>query len=204
MVDPVEFQKLRSPSDLRAFVEQEREKVCADPEDFRRALLKQGLHKEFLDELVSISWFAILAYPDTVKVMPVLGNQAYDAVVYDELGNEIDRIEMTHPHDGADSAEDARLLIQRHFGKVHGGVPGQDFEELTKFVLDTCNKKAKKDYAECSLVISIEPMKPFSAFVNQYEAQVDSLLGKISCIHFNAKRVFLLILPDRLEEVHFA
>lgn len=203
MLDPVEFQKIRSPSDMRAFIEQEREKVCSDPEDFRRGLLKQGLHKEFLDELVSISWFAILAYPETFKVMPVLGNQAYDAVVYDQTGSEVDRIEMTHPHDGADSAEDVRLVIQRHFGNVHVGVPGQDFEESTKFVLDTCHKKARKDYSKCSLVISIEPMKPFSAFVHQYDAQVVRLLDQISHIKFNAKRVFLLILPNRLEEVHF-
>jgi len=203
MVDPADFQKLRSPSALRLFVEQEREKVCADPEDLKRGLLKKGLHKEFLDELVSISWFAVLAYPESYQINPVLGNQAYDAVVYDDLGNEVDRIEMTHPHDGAAEAEDAKLVVEKHIGKVKIGIPGDDFYALTPFVLETCRKKSKKDYSKCSLVIAIEPMKPFGGFEDSYEERVHELLGQIASIHFKARRVFLLVLPDRLEEVNF-
>ena len=76
-------------------------------------MLKKGLYKEFLYEIVPLSCFAVLEYQESCQILPVLGNQGFDAVVLDESGREIDRIEMTCPGDGAENAKDARLVVDR-------------------------------------------------------------------------------------------
>ncbi len=202
MQNPDEFQESRSPQELRRYVIELKEMIESDTEERHLGLQKRGLHKEFLDELVPLSCFAVLAYPDSCKVRPVLGNQGYDAIIFDENGNEIDRAEITAPHDGKAAADDANLVVNRGYGAVSAGEPGHDFEELFGPVLETCRKKALKDYSECSLVVSIAPWPPFPGFEARYEAQIAAMVKEMAKIEFNAKRVFLLILPDRLEAVH--
>jgi hypothetical protein len=48
--------------------------------------------------------FSVWAYPENYKIKPILGNQGYDALVYNDKGQEVDRVEITRPHDGADSS----------------------------------------------------------------------------------------------------
>lgn len=176
--------------------------IEVDNDERHLGLQKKGLHKEFLDELIPLSSFAILAYPNSYQVRPVLGNQGYDAIVVDENGNEMDRVEITAPHDGKAASDDAKLVVNRGYGMVSVGEPGHDFEQLFGPVLETCCKKSLKDYSECSLVISIAPLPPFTGFEARYEQQIAAMVSEIAKIEFKAKRVFLLILPDRLEEAH--
>jgi len=172
--------------------------VCADGNERHRGILKKGLHKEFLDEIVPLSCFAVLNYPDDYRICPILGNQGYDAVVLNESDIEVGRIEMTSPHDGAEDAKDARLIVERGFGSLDTGDPGDDFERLIPYVLDTCRKKALKDYSDCTLVVAIQPLKwPFGGVEGRYEDQVSTLVSEIEQIEFKAKEVFLLLLPDR-------
>jgi hypothetical protein len=194
-----DFELLRSPSELREYVSRLKDEVSADEEERCLGIQKKGLYKEFLDEILPLSYFAIQVYPETYRVGPVLGNQGYDAIVYDENGREVDRVEITAPHDGMASAADAKLQISRGYGAVTVATPGDDFDALFQHVLGTCQKKALKDYSGCSLVISIAPMEPFRGFEANYESQVASLVNEIAKIEFKAKRIFLLILPDRLK-----
>jgi hypothetical protein len=195
------MEQRRSPRALRDFVGESKRVVQADVSERNRGIQRIGLYKKFLDEIVPLSLFAQCAYPETYEIQPVLENQAYDALVFDESGKEVDRIEMTIPHDGAAAAKDAKLVVTRGYGEAQMGSPGDDFSELFLCVLKTCQKKAIKDYADCSLVVAIEPMPPFKSFEALYESQVEALVSEMRKIKFRAKRVFLLVMPDRLQQV---
>lgn len=198
MITPSEIQQPRTPSKLREFVVRLKESVEADEDERHCGILRMGVYKQFLDELVPLSCFAMQSYPDSYKIQPVIGNQGYDAVVFNELGEEIEHIEITAPRDGAEEAIDARLIVDRGYGRFHVGDPGEDFDALIPQVLDTCRKKSHKDYNDCALVVSIAPIPPFDAFVSRYEEQIEVLVSELEKIKFKAKRVFLLILPDKL------
>lgn len=201
MLSSEDFQSLRTVGELRAFVLRLKGEVTADDGERSQGILKKGLYKEFIDELLPLGFYASLIYPENYLVRPVLGNQGFDAIIYDENGQECDRVEITSPHDGQASAKDARLLVSRGYGAVVGGTPGDDFDALFDCVLSVCQDKALKDYNDCSLVVSIAPMQPFPGFETIHEQQIRSLVLKIAGISFKAKRVFLLVLPSRLELV---
>jgi hypothetical protein len=128
----------------------------------------------------------------------VLGNQGYDAVVKDSLGREVDRIEITVPHDGAATATDAKLLVTRGFGRAMVGKPRDDFDDLIPLVLGTCEAKALKDYSGYTLLVAIEPMTPFAGLEQLYEQQLENLTRSMAAIQYRARRVCLLVLPSRL------
>lgn len=202
MLTPSDIEQPRSPRALREFVLALKDAVRADDNERHRGMLKKDMYKEFLDEIVPLSCFAVLKYQESCRILPVLGNQGFDAVVIDESGREIDRIEMTCPGDGAEKARDARLTVKRGYGTIHMGKPGDDFDALIPRVLDTCRRKAMRDYTDCTLVVAIEPLSPFAGFESRYEAQISALAHDLGLIEFKAKRVFLLVLPDKLVSVH--
>ena len=102
-------------------------------------------------------------------MLPVLGNQGYDALVLDAHGRECDRIEMTIPVDGAQQFADACQIVEHGCGRVRIGDPGDDIDELSHHVLETCRSKAKKDYRDCTLVVAIEPIPPFPGFESRFQ-----------------------------------
>ena len=201
LITILDIEQPRSPTALREFVLACKDAVRADDDERHRGMLKKDLYKEFLDEIVPLSCFAVLEYPENYLIQPVLGNQGFDAVVLDEFGRESDRIEMTCPGDGAENARDARLTVKRGYGAIRMGKPGDEFEALVPHVLDTYRRKAMKDYADCTLVVAIEPLPPTSGFERYYEAQISALARGMGVIQFKAKRVFLLVLPDRLVSI---
>jgi hypothetical protein len=203
MITSSEMQQRRSPSALRDFVIGLKDSVRANEAERDRGILKKGLYKELLDEIVPLSLFALKVYPKDYQIEPVLGNQGYDALVFDDRGTEVDRIEMTTPHDGMAAAEDARQVINQGYGQVEIGIPGDDFDALFPHVLAVCQKKAEKDYSDCTLVVAIEPMPPFESFKGKYEDQITALTSQMAQISFKAKRVFLLVMPDKVIEVQF-
>ena len=198
MIKSSDIEKARSPKELREFTTQLKKKTEMDKQEFSLGIQKKGLYKQFVDEIIPLGSFAVWAYPENYKIKPILGNQGYDALVYNDKGQRVDRVEITRPHDGADRAKDGRLIADRGYGQMKVGDPGEDFELLFPHVLSVCSNKAAKDYSDCTLVICIAPMRPFESFREQYESQLDTLVGEISKFKFNAKRVFLHILSDRI------
>lgn len=91
--------------------------------------------------------------------------------------------------------------MNRGYGATRTGNPGDDFDALIPYVLETCRRKALKDYSDCTLVVTIEPMSPFAGFENRYEEQIAILASDMGLIPFKAKRVFLLVLPDRIVKI---
>ena len=47
---------------------------------------RKGYYKEFLDKVEPLCNFAEVAYPKAFKVKPVIGNQGFDATVFDSDG----------------------------------------------------------------------------------------------------------------------
>jgi hypothetical protein len=203
MISSSDIQQQRSPKELYEFVHAVKSSVRSNDFERHRGITKQGWYKEFLDEIVPLSYFSVLMYPETWKIQPVLGNQGFDAKVLNNNGEVIDHIEVTSPQDGAFEASDARIVVERGYGQLRTGKPGEDFDTLFPFVLETCLKKAKKDYTDCTLVVAISPFPPFRSFEEQRKEQLDSLMNEMIKIKFKAKKVFLLVLPDKLFEIHF-
>lgn len=202
MISESSLQEPRSPKALRAYVLELKEAVRQNPQEFERALLKSGLYKEFLDELVPLSCFAVLAYPDNHSIQLVLGNQGHDAIVCDASGDEVDRVELTVPQNGRAEAQDRELVVDRGFGTVRTGKPGDDLKALFSFVIETCRAKALKDYRACTLVVAIEPLPPFEGLETEHDEIVQQLAGEMRSICFRARRVCLLLMPDRLMTIH--
>ena len=196
-----DFEKRRSPRELLLFVENVRATVQTNPSESKHGICKKGLYKEFLDEILPLSHFASKHYTETYSIKPVLGNQGYDAIVYDGTNKICDYLELTNPHNGFEAAKDAKIRAKRGYGNINVSEPDKDFDALMLHVIDACNKKAFKDYSDCKLIITINPNPPPSGVQAQYEEQIRTLVAKLSRIPFKAKQVFLLIPPDRLEIV---
>lgn len=164
-------------------------------------MLKRGLYKEFLDEIEPLSQFAVLEYPDTYRLQPVLGNQGYDAVVFGANGQVVDRIEMAKPYDGATTAAVAREVVKNGWGGFRLHEPGDETEVLIPIIERTCRKKAQKDYSDATLVFAIPALPPLAGFEARYEEQIHRIKTSLSAAGFKAKRVFMFVPPARLERV---
>lgn len=202
LISEDEIQKRRSPRELWEYaVRVEGTVLSASRSEYERGMLKKGLYKEFIDEVRPLSNFAKQHYPETYAVQPVLGNQGYDAIVYDETGAEYERIEMAFPHDGQETNRDAKLVLDRGYGQIVVEDPADDFDKLLPFVENTCKKKALKDYNDCIIVVYISALPPYAGFEDRYKDQVRKMVGCLSGIKFRAKRVLLFLYPDRVEQI---
>lgn len=201
MITSQKIQMRRSPRELRRFAEDVREAVKKDRAEFELGMQKCGLYKEFLDEIEPLSYFAILQYPNTHSVEPVLGNQGYDAVIYDADGQIVDRVELTKPYDGATAATDAREVIKHGFGGIRVHDPGDETEVLLPIIERTCRSKAQKDYSDATLVFVIPALPPLSGFEDRFEAQLSRIKASLASPTYRAKRVFMLVPPGTLERV---
>ena len=192
-----EMERPRSPGNLREFVVRVIEDVRADQVERRCGLLKKGPYKKFLEELVPLSHFGVWAYPDDHKIRWIYGNQGYDALVYNKTGDEVDRIEITSPHDGAKRAADSKQIVEKGRTRTQIGYPGDAFYDLAPRVLAGSRKKAEKDYSDCTLVVAIVTDPPFQTPENvaHHEEQTKILIRKMEQIWFKAKRGFLLSHP---------
>jgi hypothetical protein len=121
--------------------------------------------------------------------------------VWNAAAEEVDRIEITSPCDGAAEAEESRLVVDRGYGHLHEETPEEELDALVPHVMEACRKKAQKDYSGCTLVVAICLNLFFDSLADRSEKQIKALVGEIACMKFKAKRVFLIVLPDRVFDV---
>jgi len=186
-----------------------RDAASVDPEERTDAYSHKGLYKQFVDEVLPLSDFVLLQYPENCSIEPVLGNQGYDAIVYDCHGQECDRIEIKKPHDGAERAEDGRLVLERGFGNVHVGRPGDELRPLIPFARATCRDAALRDYSDCTLLIVLPVLEPpgIAEFQQRFEQELATLATQVCGLlatqkpAFRPKRTFLFVPPQRLVQV---
>ena len=141
-------------------------------------------------------------YPDNYEIFPKLGNQGYDAIVKNENGEIFEDLEITVPHDGLKAANDAKLTVERGFGETftRDYNSGSDLKNMFSIIMDVCEKKSKKDYSDCSLVIVIDFPPPFEEEKIKYAQLVKELEEKILKMKFNVKKIYLLIIPLEMVE----
>jgi len=191
----------RTPAQLREFVESIRARVRSNLVELKKGICKTGIYKEFLDEVLPLSYFAEVEYPSNFTIQPIMGNQGFDAVVYNEAGVLHERLELSVPHDGASAAASARARAEVGHGIAFIGEPCEDFSRITPYVLETCLAKAQKDYSDIRLVVVINVQQPFEGHEEKYQACVTNLLAKVAAIRFKAKGVVLFFPPRYIATV---
>lgn len=192
----------RTPTELRGFIEQVRNEVLDDKAERDRGIRKRGPYKRFLDEVVPLSLYSRVEYSDEFRLLPVKGNQPYDAAVFDAFDREIERIEIAVPHDGEWEAKDARLLLERGYGRARVWGPGEDINELRPFVMATAAKKALIGYDDATTLVFVLSVMPFdAAHDHPREATLNSLVADLGRVCFSAGRVRVFIPPNRIRDV---
>jgi hypothetical protein len=131
----------RTQIDLAKWVDATIDEFGASPEGKKAYRLKQGnCVKQFVEEVVPMSWFANAYYKGEEDVLfkVVLGNQSYDAIVLDAKGQERFYLQVTLAFDGYQSH--LRMLHMTRFG--HAPMSG------VKLAKDA-NGNIPEAYAEC-------------------------------------------------------
>lgn len=194
----------RTPNELRQFVITIKSKVNNCKQERHRGMLKKGIYKVFVDEIIPLSLFCIKIYPDNYKISPKLGNQGYDAIVKDENGKIFEHLELTAPHDGRKAANEAKLAVERGYGNPLVYSPGSDLKDMFSIIMETFEKKLKKEYSDCSLVIVIDFSPPFEEGKTIYVQLLKELEEKILKKIFTVKKIYfkkIYLLPIGLEMV---
>jgi hypothetical protein len=198
MITKEDIETERTPNELRQFVTTIKSKINNCEQERHRGMLKEGIYKVFLDEIIPLSLFCMKIYPDNYKILPKLGNQGYDAIVKDKNGKIFEHLELTAPYDGLKAANDAKLTVERGYviTSFRNYNSGSDLKDMFSIIMDVCEKKSKKDYSDCSLVIVIDFFSLSSEEEKtKYVQLVKELEKKILKMKFNTKKIYLLIIP---------
>lgn len=196
-----EIQQPRTPSELLAFVESVRERAKTDAALRTAGHLRDGHLKEFFDEVVPLASFAAATYPSDYKVCPVLGNQGYDAEIYDERGRLFERVEIANPVDGRSIAEAGRELAKNGIGGFRVGDPGDDLEDLMPIIERTALKKSIKDYSDSTVVFNVSACPAFKGFESRHEEQLERIRTALASAGFCAKRVYVMFPAGQVERI---
>ena len=137
MITKEDIEIERTPNELRRFVTTIKSKVNNCKQERYKGMLKKGIYKVFVDEIIPLSLFCMKIYPDNYKIFPKLGNQGYDAIVKDENGKTFEYLELTAPHDGRKAANDAKLAVERGYGNPLVYSPGSDLKDMFSIIMDT-------------------------------------------------------------------
>jgi hypothetical protein len=195
---PSDLEAPRTSSDLREFVERVHADVRAHRDELALGMTKRGIYKEFLDEVLPLCEFAEVEYPADYAVRLVLGNQGYDALVYDPNGNEVDRLEFARPHDGQFASQSAKRVVEVGVGLMQATDPEDPLGSLYPFVDRTARSKAQKDYGGVTVVFSLPVPPPPASIAKHFDRQVDEIRALIARNRFKAKRVVLFVPPGRV------
>lgn len=198
LLSPADLEIPRTATDLRAFVESVRATVHANRTEFESSMAKRGYYKELLDEVEPLCNFAEAAYPPDHRVQPVLGNQGYDALVFDSQGNEVDKVEFAKPYDGAAAASNARQVSARGYSDMQICDHTDVLKDLVPFFEDTIKAKSLKDYGGVTLVFTLAAPPALRGVEASFEWQVAHIKSIIVAKKFKAKRVLLYVPPGRL------
>jgi len=205
MITKKDIEIERTPNELRQFVTTIKSKINDCEKERHRGMLKKGIYKVFVDEIIPLSLFCMKIYPDNYKISPKLGNQGYDAIVKDENGKIFEYVEITAPHDGRKAANVAKLAVKNSIAlnTLRDYNSGSDLIDMFSIIIDVCKKKSKKDYSNCSLVIDIDFSPPFEEEKTIYVQLLKKLEKKILEMKFNVKEIYLLIISlDMVEKIY--
>jgi hypothetical protein len=180
-LSPEGIQIPRKPSELTEWIKQVRSAVFQDNEELSKAKRKQGLYKEFLDELTPLSEFCAERFNDSYQVLPVLGNQPFDAKVFHESGGETLLIELTMPYDGHEESRATELAANQGYSSPKPISPGEEVKCLRSWFKKAAKKKSEKNYSGCILVFVTRPDIAFDEVINEHIAEENKLADLLRC-----------------------
>jgi hypothetical protein len=200
MINKEELEKRRTPAELREYVSSTFDKIKSEPAEKKRARLKEGLYKEFIEELYPLDIFTSWKYPRyDIEVGLVIGSQGYDAVIYDSNGDEISHVEITWPIDGHRQKQQAQLLNDRGYGEAEiSDDPLVSAMEVMKRVYGVAVKKSVKDYSGlngASLVILIDVYPHFYLDDPEHERELNSFITRLKSLNYQTENVYLVLMP---------
>jgi len=193
MITPDQVIIARTPDELRRFTADVRAQVEANHAELEVAREKRGIYKVFIDEVIPLAQAADYLCEADEKLKLVLGNQGYDAIIYDKYGKLKGKVEIGKPYDGKASADGVLLLKERGFGKIRVSELGSSLLEIAAHILRTARNKAIKDYSDCTLLIvgSIRP--PFDVERKLLLDTADELAGELRAISYKANKVIFVV-----------
>jgi hypothetical protein len=186
------IQVSRTPSELKTWISNVRSAVYSNKSELKKAIKKQGLYKEFIDEITPLSEFCKERFTDSYHVKPIIGSDNYDAEISHVNGLEKHLIELTMPHDGEREANESKLAKKRGYGTPKLFAPGEEVAEQFIFAIETARKKSSKDYSKCILVFALPISYRFAEVQDQQIFAEDKIISEISTIKFKAKEVWVL------------
>jgi len=200
MINKDELEKRRTPAKLHEYVSTVLDKIKSEPIETKRARLKEGLYKEFIEELYPLDIFTSWKYPlDDVEVRLVIGSQGYDAIIYDSNGDEISHVEITWPIDGQRQNQQAHLLNDRGYGDgVICDDPLVSAIEVMNRVYGAAVKKSVKNYSGlsgASLVILIDVYPHFYFDDPEHQRELNCFIGRLKSLNYQVENVYLVLMP---------
>jgi len=195
---PSDLQIRRTSAELDAFVEKVRLHVRTNRTEFEAGMNKRGLYKEFLNEVQPLCAFASATYPADFTVQPIIGNQGYDAIVFDSTGQEYEKLEFARPHDGASAANAARQVVSRG----HSDAEITDYRDplgsFIPYMRTTAKAKSQNDYGGITLVFILAAPPPLAGTESIYSNQIIEIKNIIEENSFKASKVLLFIPPNQI------
>lgn len=191
----------RSPRELVQFIDRVTACVRSNPAERIVGSLRRGCYKEFLDEVVPLARFCVRVYEESDTIQPVLGNQGFDAIVKNANGQVIDKVEIANPIDGARVSRTAREVAEHGAGGFGVSDPGDEVADLIPIIERTAVSKAAKDYSDTTVVFNLSALPPIQGFETKHTEQINHIRSVLAQAGFNARRVYLLHPPDRLDRI---
>jgi hypothetical protein len=173
-----ELTAARTPSELLDWVESKLDQIGSTDDGERALRLGEGLAKQLVEEVYPLAIFGWHKFSNTDRILlrPVIGNQAYDAVLTGATGerSSLGYVEITQSHEGETEYLRRLDLQQRGFTFGHSPVtktgtkktglrvsvepgvfhPSDVAKDELGRIVDAAKRKAAKDYPpNTSLII---------------------------------------------------
>jgi hypothetical protein len=194
----------RTPSSPAAWYYMKREVIHSNEDEVKKARLRQGLYKEFVQEIYPLVLDSQWRFPhDDVLCQLKIANQGYDATMspVDQLGH-VHTVEVTWPQDVKDHKVVAELINCHGF---HGQI-GDESEHYNQDNLPRvpggARHKSLNDYRSPGGSALLSALDTICSPLKESEciAQIRSLSRQLEGLPFRVDSVYLIATPH--EGIH--
>lgn len=197
LLTKTELERPRTPSELRLYIDSVAEKIGQDKQLINKHRLKDGLSREFIQELLPLSIYASWKYPDDNALFSLrIGNQPYDAIVTDLSNKFSHKVEITWPIDGKYENQQVKHLNKHGWSDLAVGDTQKTRAKAIDRVIEQAEKKALIDYDDASLLIVLKLWPGFFLDDKATQTDIENLIGRLQEINFLTGPVYLIPVPS--------
>ena len=202
LVTEKDLEKPRTAKELTSYLEELFAAIQENQSERQSARTRKGLYKPLMEELWPISWYFTRKYASSAfRLKLELGNQGFDAVVFDEAGAPVERIEVTWPIDGHKHFEAMRLLNERGYGLVEiYDDPLDKLKDVIELTLAGAQKKAVREYrfeGHSTLALVVDVSLYYHPDDPTHCNEINRLVNKLSQLKYHVDNVVLLLAHSR-------